>query len=612
MITRELVEKFADAQKIIQSIYPSLISFYAMCEKRERKGITMRLDTRTGRCPVIEYNSEFIAVITKEVLAALISVELIRLLLHHPTGRLLLPTEVCYQASNIICTRKEILNWNIAQYTQDHFPTVDDIEKEPGFNVAEDMYLERVFSILMNRIERNSQDKQQRPKDKKGKKTQQSDDAEESIGQSQDKPKNGTDKQKFRGDKESEDADNAKEDKNADKKTDKQQKDADKKKQGDKSDEKDGTDKDSESDDGENAETDEDVANGESDASTSGKSKKNSKKSKQKGDNPSDNDEDDGDEDAQDESDEDGESNEDGDGDSTGKNKSSKGKSGGKSKGKSNDEQPLDDDMQPSDGNDQHSSGNNQQANDDDEMSHFDDMEQALDKHFSRKNMKKNTESWGENGIIDQKVTNQLQREKSNLKSWGTMPADLKEMIDRANMIKMDPRAILKRFARSVFSTIPFFTRRKPSKKDTNQEWIGYMQGKTYQQRARVLFAIDSSGSMEEDQLQKAVAFVMSAIKHAEVYFCWWDCNCTTFTRLRMPKPSVELTGGGGTNPQCVLDYAKTQKMRFDGVVFITDCYFHWPKPETKEHIFILRTDDATKAPDWCKWVLSFKDIEHR
>lgn len=612
MITRELVEKFADAQKIIQSIYPSLISFYAMCEKRERKGITMRLDTRTGRCPVIEYNSEFIAVITKEVLAALISVELIRLLLHHPTGRLLLPTEVCYQASNIICTRKEILNWNIAQYTQDHFPTVDDIEKEPGFNVAEDMYLERVFSILMNRIERNSQDKQQRPKDKKGKKTQQSDDAEESIGQSQDKPKNGTDKQKFRGDKESEDADNAKEDKNADKKTDKQQKDADKKKQGDKSDEKDGTDKDSESDDGENAETDEDVANGESDASTSGKSKKNSKKSKQKGDNPSDNDEDDGDEDAQDESDEDGESNEDGDGDSTGKNKSSKGKSGGKSKGKSNDEQPLDDDMQPSDGNDQHSSGNNQQANDDDEMSHFDDMEQALDKHFSRKNMKKNTESWGENGIIDQKVTNQLQREKSNLKSWGTMPADLKEMIDRANMIKMDPRAILKRFARSVFSTIPFFTRRKPSKKDTNQEWIGYMQGKTYQQRARVLFAIDSSGSMEEDQLQKAVAFVMSAIKHAEVYFCWWDCNCTPFTRLRMPKPSVELTGGGGTNPQCVLDYAKTQKMRFDGVVFITDCYFHWPKPETKEHIFILRTDDATKAPDWCKWVLSFKDIEHR
>ena len=616
MVTREIVEKFADAQKIIQSIYPSLISFYAMCEKRERKGITMRLDTRTGRCPVIEYNSEFIAVITKEVLAALISVELIRLLLHHPTGRLLLPAEVCYQASNIVCTRKEILNWNIAQYTQDHFPTVDDIEKEPGFNVAEDMYLERVFSILMNRIERNSQ-KQQQPKDKKGKKTQQSDDAEESIGQSQDKPKNGTDKQKFRGDKESEDADNTKEDKNADKKADKQQKGADKK-QGDKSDEKDGQNEDGESGDSENAEIDEDVANSESDASNSDGGKKNSQKSKKKGNNPGDNDKDEGDEDSQDEddeSDEDGESNEDGDedgdDDSTGENKSSKGKSGGKSKGKSNDEQSLDDDMQPSDGNDQRSNGNSQQSNDD-EMSHFDDMEQALDKHFSRKNMKKSTESWGENGIIDQKITNQLQREKSNLKSWGTMPADLKEMIDRANMIKIDPRAVLKRFARSVFSTIPFFTRRKPSKKDVNQEWRGYMQGKTYQQRARVLFAIDSSGSMEEEQLQKAVAFVMSAIKHAEVYFCWWDCICTPFTRLKTPKPAVELSGGGGTNPQCVLDYAKTQKMRFDGVVFITDCYFHWPKPETKEHIFIMRTDDATTAPDWCKWVLSFKDIEHR
>lgn len=582
MVSKEIAVKFADAQKIIQSIYPSLMSFYAMCEKRERSGITLRLDTRTGRCPVIEYNPEFINVVTKEVLGALISIELIRLLLHHPTARLLLPAEVCYRASNIICTRKEILNWNIAQYTQDHFPTVDDIEKEPGFNVAEDMYLERVFSILMNRINRNSKNntKNGNPNANKSKDGN-------GANQNEAMPKNGMDQESSaRGDKESKDANNTKQDKNADEKVDNMQKNADKAKQNGKSDE------DNMNGDGDDT-TDADKANGESDNAKNGKNK--NKKSKQKGKDESTggNDEDEDNDDVENDSDGDGNGDAD-DTENTSSDRKSNGKSNGKSKGKQSSQQ---------------AENNNHSSNSD--MDHFDDMEQALDKHFSSQNMRKNTENWGENSIIDQKVINQLNREKSNLKSWGMMPADLKEMITKANCVKMDPRALLKRFARSVFSTIPFFTRRKPSKKDLKQEWIGFMQGKTYQQKAKVLFAIDSSGSMIEEQLQKAVAFVMSALKHAEVYFCWWDCKCTPFEKIRAPKPAVECTGGGGTNPQCVLDYLKSQKQRFDGIVFITDCGFSWKDPKSREHIFILRTDDAIEAPKWCKWVLSFKDIEH-
>ena len=500
MVKQSVTEKFADAQKIIQSIYPSLMSFYAMCERREKPGITMRLDTRTGRCPVLEYNSKFIDAISKEVLGALTSVELIRLLLHHPTTRLLLPVELCYQASNIICTRKEILNWNIAPYIQDYFPTSDDIEKEPGFNVAEDMYLEKVFSILLNRANQESKKNQQQ---------QQQQQSKSNKGQGQEQQQNsGKGKKDEQQSQQSQEQDGSGEDQNSEKK--KQQKN---KKQGQG---KGGNDKE---DDAQN-----DNENGQNSSENKNSDRKSSK----------------------------------------------------------------------------------------DDMDNYDSMEDALEKHFSTKNMKRCTESWGENSIIDQKVINQLARERSNTRSWGTMPADLKQMIDNANRIKMDPRAVIKRFARSVFSTIPLFTRRKPSKKDPNQEWIGYMQGKTYQQKARVLFAIDSSGSMLEEQLIKAVAFVMSAIKHAEVYFCWWDAKCTPFTRLKTVKPSVECTGGGGTNPQCVLDYSHEQKIKFDGIVFITDCIFNWEKPETKENIFIMKTDNAAEAPDWCKWVLSFKDIEHR
>ena len=499
MVKQSVTEKFADAQKIIQSIYPSLMSFYAMCERREKSGITMRLDTRTGRCPVLEYNSKFIDAVSKEVLGALVSVELIRLLLHHPTTRLLLPVELCYEASNIICTRKEILNWNIAPYIQDYFPTTDDIEKEPGFNVAEDMYLEKVFSILLNRMNQQNKNNQQQQQQQQNKNNK---------GQGQNQQQNSG---------------------NGKNKKDKQQS------------------------------QEENSGNGEDQESE----KKQQKNNKQQG------------------------------------------KGGNDSK-----EDNAQDDKENGQGSSE--DNNSERKSSKDDMDNYDSMEDALEKHFSTKNMKRCTEGWGENSIIDQKVINQLARERSNSRSWGMMPADLKEMIDNANRIKMDPRSVIKKFARSVFSTIPLFTRRKPSKKDPNQEWIGYMQGKTYQQKARVLFAIDSSGSMYEEQLVKAVAFVMSAIKHAEVYFCWWDAKCTPFTRLKTVKPSVECTGGGGTNPQCVLDYSHEQKIKFDGIVFITDCIFAWKKPETKEHIFIMRTDDAAEAPEWCKWVLSFKDIEHR
>lgn len=510
-ITREVSEKFATAQKVISSIFPSLISFYAMCEKTEKKEITLRLNTRTSRCPILEYNPEFVKVISDNVLAALVSVELFRLILHHPTTRLLLPAEICYEASNIICTRSEILNWNIAQYIQEYFPTVADIEKEPGFKVAEDMFLEKVFNILMNKVEQNSK---QSDNNKNGKSKDKQPDPEEQEEQEQQESGKGERQQSDKKQpQESDDAEDSVENEKSEKKTDgKKDKSEDKK-----------SNEDGESDDDESGESgDEESGESESDGNSEPSKKKDPKE----------------------------------------------------------------------------------------DYDHYKDEADALEKHFRMQNMKKNTEGWGENSIIDQKVQSQVEREKSNPMTWGTMPNDMKELITIANRVKMDPRAVLKRFARSVLSTNPFFTRRKPSKKDPNQDWVGYIPGKTYEQHAKVLFAVDTSGSMREEQIAKAIAFFMSALSQADVYFCWWDAKCGTIQRLKKKQPEMEIVGGGGTVPNCVIEKVRNERLKFDGIVFITDCYFEFPNPLGAEKIFIMKTDDAGQAPDWCKWVLSFKDIE--
>lgn len=551
-ITREVSEKFAIAQKVISSIFPSLISFYAMCEKAEKKEITLRLNTRTSRCPILEYNPEFVKVISDNVLAALVSVELFRLILHHPTTRLLLPAEICYEASNIICTRSEILNWNIAQYIQEYFPTVSDIEKEPGFKVAEDMFLERVFNILMNKVEQNSKqsdkNKNSKSKDKQPDPKEQDEQEQQESGKSEQQQSNKNQPQ------ESDDAEDSVENEKSEKKTGgKKDKSKDKK-----SDE-----------DGESEDESEDENESE-------------------------------DESNDDESDEDSEDK------SKGKNnKSSKSKSNGGS-GKNGESGDEESDESESNGNSEPSKKKDPKE----DYDHYTDEADALEKHFRMQNMKKNTEGWGENSIIDQKVQSQVEREKSNPMTWGTMPNDMKELITIANRVKMDPRAVLKRFARSVLSTNPFFTRRKPSKKDPNQDWVGYIPGKTYEQQAKVLFAVDTSGSMREEQIAKAIAFFMSALSQADVYFCWWDAKCGTIQRLKKKQPEMEIVGGGGTVPNCVIEKVRKERLKFDGIVFITDCYFEFPNPLGKEKIFIMKTDDAGQAPDWCKWVLSFKDIE--
>lgn len=593
-LSRQISEKFASSQKIISSIFPSLISFYAMCEKYEKKDITIRLNTRTSRCPILEYNPAFVNIVSENVLAALISVELFRLILHHPTTRLLLPAEICYQASNIICTRVEILNWNIAQHIQDYFPDVHEIEKEPGFNVAEDMFLERVFNILMNRCEQNSKNP---PDNKKQNGKNQKNQSGSEQEQDQEQPGNGENQQsentKTKEDKNAKDS--QEDEKSENKKNQKKDKSKDKSKEED----SDNEDEDESDDDSIEAE---DENEEESQEDKKSKKKKDKSKNKSKDEDSDDEDEDEDESDDGDDSDEDENEPDDGD-DSDGSDDYSDddyedGKSGNSDKSDSNTKESSDKD------------DSEKKKDPKEDYNNYKDEADALEKHFRMQNMRKNTEGWGENSIIDQKVQSQVEREKSNPMNWGIMPADLKELITIANRVKMDPRAVLRNFARSVFSTFTSFTRRKPSKKDPNQDWIGYIPGKVYEQQSKVLFAVDTSGSMREEQIAKAIAFFMSALSQADVYFCWWDAKCGTIQKLKKRQPQMEIVGGGGTVPMCVLDKVRDEKLKFDGIVYITDCYFEFPNPLGKEKIFILKTDDAGQAPDWCKWVLSFKDIE--
>lgn len=413
MITYGLTveEKFEKMQQMMFVVYPSLSSFYCMCNKRAMndKDITLRLNTTEGSAPVIEYDESFIGKMSVESLTVLISIELFRLLLHHPTCRMQADRGLTVQASNFVCCDSKIVNFVLPSELKKVYPKATDLlSLEPSFNVKEDLFLEKVYAILSK---------------------------QQGQGQGQ-----------------------------------------------------------------------------------------------------------------------------------------GHGEGNGEGQGKSQSEQEQD----------------------------------ALGKHFSPKQSQKNSEAWGENDIIDSQVSNDVN--KKSLSSWSDVGDGMTKMILKANELQFDPRSVLKRFATSVFSDFISFTRMRPNRRLPGM--TGIIPGKRHDMKAKVLFAIDCSGSMAEDEIERACGVVNSSLKHAEVHYCFWDCKCSDFTQKRNKRSDFDGLGGGGTNPECVIKKIEAEKVRFDGLVFITDCYFDWEQPKGKHKIFILHTKDAGEPPAWCKWHLGMDDIE--
>lgn len=421
-------EKFAKAQRLVAAIYPSLTSFYLMCNIHEVPDVTFRLNTRAGLSPTLEYSKKFIDSLTSNTLCVLLTIELFRLILHHPTSRLLYPVHICYRASTIICTDPDILTLPMDTVVKEKFPSFDEVKKiNPELDYKTDFYLEKIFAVL------NS--KEQEEKD-----------------------------------------------------------------------------------------------------------------TNEKRENP--------------------------DGDSGG----SSDNEGGGADGEGG-EQPSPEEIE----------------------------RESLKKHFSPENTAKSVEQWGENEMLDTKVRNKILREMQT-GGWGRMPGYMKDRIKKHNELQYDPRAIFAKFTRSVFSTVCSFTRMKPPRR-AGQRYIGIIPGKRHEQQAKVLIAFDSSGSMNDDDLAKGLGFMECSLRHAEVWYAWWDCSCTDFEKVRFPKPEYDLSGRGGTNPQCVIDKIKETKEDFDGVILFTDCEFKWEQPKTKLNICIVRTDRSSDPPKWVKWAFKLKDL---
>ena len=181
-----------------------------------------------------------------------------------------------------------------------------------------------------------------------------------------------------------------------------------------------------------------------------------------------------------------------------------------------------------------------------------------------------------------------------NAKNWGSIPGSLVEEIIASTKACIDYRKVLSGFRASCISMRRTLTRMRPNRRTGFQN-----MGSIYRYKTNILVAVDVSASVNSNSLAHFYSvinrFFHYGIENIDVM--QFDFIAGEVKSLRKASRKIEIFGRGGTNFQCVIDYAH-QAQCYDGVIIMTDgCA---PPPVLPPHfrprlLWICENDDAYK-----------------
>ena len=174
----------------------------------------------------------------------------------------------------------------------------------------------------------------------------------------------------------------------------------------------------------------------------------------------------------------------------------------------------------------------------------------------------------------------------------GKNSGDAISSIIAANTPKISVRDQMRRFNTSITSTIKLITRMKPHRKHDLDA-----PGRKKKNITKVLFALDYSGSMSDEDLSEGFSCVNSAVRYGEVHYLLWDTEIKYVEKkFKKAKSEFKVHGRGGTNPQEVLDFAEKEK--YDGVIIFSDMIFSDDLKEPRNtKVLWLGTEKNSKKP---------------
>jgi len=215
-----------------------------------------------------------------------------------------------------------------------------------------------------------------------------------------------------------------------------------------------------------------------------------------------------------------------------------------------------------------------------------------------------NTEEWGANNIVDEMIRDVIEN-KCKVTGWGKLSGDAVEEIMLKNKRKVNITPIIAGFGASVRCRKRVSTRLRVNKR------YEYLPGYRTDRKTKMLFAIDSSGSMSDSDIRKGCEILHNFYKKTEIDLAFWDAQMVKPQKLTKNFQKVTAPGRGGTDPHCIGEWLKAHNAHYDGVVIFTDCYWEWTENNLGQHIFVISSEKEYTVPNFVKHHASIQQLTH-
>jgi predicted metal-dependent peptidase len=182
-------------------------------------------------------------------------------------------------------------------------------------------------------------------------------------------------------------------------------------------------------------------------------------------------------------------------------------------------------------------------------------------------------------------------------KMKGNVPREIGDVLTP----KVDWREALREFITSFCVDKDESTWRRPSRR-----WIGddvYMPSLIGESVGRVVVAIDMSGSIGSDEVSQflgEVRDICDRVKPEGIDLLYWDTDVCQHEKYEQDQldnllGSTKPRGGGGTNPQCIVDYMSEKKIKAECAIVLTDGYVpNWGNGWSCPTLWGITTDEVS------------------
>ena len=184
----------------------------------------------------------------------------------------------------------------------------------------------------------------------------------------------------------------------------------------------------------------------------------------------------------------------------------------------------------------------------------------------------------------------------------GKMSANVPREIGELLQAKVDWREAMREFVTSFCMDKDESTWRRPSRR-----WIGqdvYMPSMIGESVGRIVIGIDMSGSIGEEEVGQFLGEVQNIcerVKPEGIDLLYWDTRVCQHEKYEQDQldnliSSTKPRGGGGTDPQCIVDYMGKKKIKAECAVILTDGYVcSWGEGWSCPTLWGITTDQTSQ-----------------